>query len=200
MPPSSARVAAGERAPPRDQLRQPLELLAADRRLDVGHAVVEADVGILLERPPRREPWRTVSGTLMPCWRHRRNWRSQSALRGREHAAVAGGDRPCAGGTRSTRCRRAACRSSPTARPGRSRCRWRRRRPRSPAGRGARPIGRMRGEVARHAHLVHARGSPASAAGDRRLDRGRDRCCRSPGRCRRTPASRRSSGSRWRWR
>ena len=33
-----------------------------------------------------------MSGTLMPCWRQRRNLRSNSGVGGGQHAAVAGGE------------------------------------------------------------------------------------------------------------
>ena len=104
-------VAVGERAAAGDDPGQALELLAADRGLDVGHPVVEALAPGSPRRSPSRLPWRSVSGTLMPCWRQRRNRASQLGVRGRQHPAVAGGDAPCAGGTRSRRCRRAAGRS-----------------------------------------------------------------------------------------
>ena len=62
-----------------DDLRQALQLLAADRRLDVGHAVVVAERGVRLEDDLLRAVPLRVSGTLMPCCRSRRNCASQSA-------------------------------------------------------------------------------------------------------------------------
>ena len=80
----------------------------------------------------------------------------------------------------------------PVAVPRGSRCRSRRRRPRS-SGRPWRVGDRdERGEVARHADLVDAQ-DRLGRGGDRRLDRARGRCSSCPGRRRRTPASRRSS-------
>src|SRR5260370_27991458 len=42
-------VALSERTPPRDEIREALDLLASDRRLDIGHSIVVAEHPVVFE-------------------------------------------------------------------------------------------------------------------------------------------------------
>ena len=72
MSPSASLVAAGELAAPGHDLGEPAELDQADRRLQVGHPEVEADLEVLLRPAPAR--WRAGRRreTLIACSRSRR--------------------------------------------------------------------------------------------------------------------------------
>ena len=167
-------VARRQLAPARDDRGQARQLLAPDRRLDVRHPVVEPQHRVLLLDHLRR-PCRTVSGTLIPCCRSRRNRRSRSAIAGREHAAVAGRQQLARVKREAGHERRAAGRSAASVLATGSRC------PPAHAASSitARPCrsrhGENRVEIARHPELVHAQNRPRPRA-DRRLDERRDPC------------------------
>ena len=139
---SRSLIARRQLPAPRDDRRQPFQLLAADRRLDVGQPVVEADDSDRLDDDLRRVMTHGVghAHAVMPqqpeLARLARRSPSSACRRRRSTAA-------CAGGTRSRRRRRAAGRCAATRRSSGSRCRRRRRHPRSPAAPWRRPTATM---------------------------------------------------------
>ena len=81
-PAEAFAIALGEQsAAPRHDLRQALELLAADRRLDVRHAVVVAQLRDTTRRSPGSRRGAPCRARSCACWRSRRNSSSQSDWR-----------------------------------------------------------------------------------------------------------------------
>ena len=168
-----------------------VELGEADGGLEVGHAEVEAELGVLLEHDGAPLACRSWALDDHPVLAQPPQPAGQLGVGRQQHPALAGGDELA----RMERERDRAGRRRPAGRDRWSR--WRTPRPRSRSRRAAAQTASIASDVGRHARLVDDDHRPGRGR-QRSRDGVRRDVLRLERRRRRTPAARPRSAARWR--